>query len=121
MDVTGFSYQGLQTVATAAGPISVMVFTMSDASWTSLRLCLGAQPLVMSSVSGNASGGVTLSAITLAATVGGSPVSYSVSSPPAAQPLPSGSGTLTGVSTSVIGLAVHGAGIAEATIGQGHC
>lgn len=121
MNVTGFSYQGLQTIKTPVGSITVMVFTISGASWTSLSLCLGTPPLVMTSASGTASGGVTLRAITFAAAVDGSPVSYTVSSPPGAQPLPTGSGALTNVSASVIGLLVASAVLANATMGRGQC
>jgi len=121
MSVSGFSYQGLHTITTSAGPVAVMVFTMSDASWTSLSLCLGTAPLAMTSTSGTAPGGMTLHAATFAATVDGSPVSYTVSSPPGAQPLPTGSGTLTGVSASVIGLLAGSASLTNATMGGGQC
>jgi hypothetical protein len=121
MSVSGFSYQGLQTINTQAGSVTVMVFTISDASWTSLSLCVGTPPLAMTSVSGTASGGMTLHAATFAATVDGSPVSYTVSSPPGAQPLPTGSGTLTSISASVTDLLVHSASLAGATMGGGQC
>jgi len=73
MSVSGFSYQGLQAITTSAGPVTVMVFTMSDASWTSLSLCLGTPPLAMTYASGTASGGMTLHAATFAATVPAGP------------------------------------------------
>lgn len=121
MTVTGFSYQGLQTIKTPAGSVTVMVFRISGASWTSLSLCLGTPPLAMTYASGTASGGMTLHAVTFAATVDGSPVSYTVSAPPGAQPLPTGSGTLTSISASVIGLLAGNAVLANATMGGGQC
>jgi hypothetical protein len=121
MSVTGFSYQGLQTITTSAGSVTVMVFTVTDASWTSLSLCLGTPPLAMTYASGTASGGMTLHAATFAATVDGSPVSYTVSSPPGGQPLPTGSGTLTSISASVIGLLAGSASLTSATMGGGQC
>jgi hypothetical protein len=120
MTVTGFSYQGVQTIGIPAGSISVMVFAIAGASWTSL--CLGTPPVVMRSGPGSASGVITLRAVTFSATVGATPVSFTVSSPPgSAQPLPGGSGTLTGVSADVIGLTVPGAALADATMGRGSC
>jgi hypothetical protein len=121
MSVSGFSYQGLQTITTPAGSVTVMVFTIADASWTSLSLCLGTPALAMTSASGTAPGGMTLHAATFAATIDGSPVSYTVSSPPGAQPLPTGSGTLTSISASVIGLLAGSASLTNATMGGGQC
>jgi len=121
MSVSGFSYQGLQTITTSAGSVTVMAFTISDASWTSLSLCLGTPPLAMTYASGTASGGMTLHATTFAATVDGSPVSYTVASPPSGQPLPTGSGTLIGISASMIGLLAGSASLTNATIGGGQC
>ena len=121
MSVSGFSYQGLQTINTPAGSVTVMVFTMSNASWTSLGLCLGTPPLAMTAASGTAPGGMTLHAATFAATVDGSPVSYTVASPPGAQPLPTGSGTLTNISASVIDLLADSASLTSATMGSGQC
>jgi hypothetical protein len=121
LTLSTITYQGLRTVTTPAGPASVMAFTISGASWTSLRLCLGTPPVVMTSGAGSASGDITMLAVTFAATAGGTAVSYTVSSPPTAPVLPAGSGVLTSMSAAVTSLSVPGATLADAAMSRGSC
>jgi hypothetical protein len=113
----------LETLATPTGSVTVMVFTMSSASWTSLTTelaCSGAQ-LVMTGRSGSAPDGLALRVTSFSATVDGTAVTYTASSPPAAQPLPGGSGTLTAVSIDAADLTAPGLELTELTVAAGHC
>lgn len=121
--VSGFAYEGLRTLDTPTGSVTVMVFTMSGASWASLSTevgCSGA-PLRMTGGSGSAPDGLTLRATSFSATVGGTAVTYTPSSPPADQPLPGGSGTLTSVSIDAADLTAPGLEVADTTVAPGQC
>jgi hypothetical protein len=121
LTISGFTYQGLQTVSTSTGTATVMVFTITGATWTSLGLCIGSPAVVMTSGAGAASGDITMRAVTFSATAGGTAVSYTVSSPPTAPLLPTGSGTLTSVSVSALSLTIPGATLANAAMSHGTC
>jgi hypothetical protein len=101
--VTGFSYAGPKTVSTRAGQIAALEFTASSATFTALDLqmpCAAHAWLELSQPAASStgtSGQLTLDAVSFEATVNGGAVSYSPATPPSAQPLPSGSGTMTGV------------------------
>lgn len=103
MQVTGFSYVGIITIPSGTGPVAVLEFAMSTASLTALDViapCTGAstvETLVGPAVSAQAGSGMTLDVTSLQATINGVAVAYTLSNPPASQPLPTGSGTLSSV------------------------
>lgn len=101
--VTGFTYAGPKTVSTRAGQIAALEFAVSSATFTALDLqmpCAGHAWLELSQPSASSTGTtgqLTLDAVSFDATVNGAVVSYAPATPPSAQPLPSGSGTMTGI------------------------
>jgi hypothetical protein len=76
---------------------------------------------VMTGRSGSAPDGLTLRATSFSATVGGTAIAYTASSPPDGQPLPGGSGTLTEVSIEAADLTAPGLELADTTAAAGPC
>ena len=101
LQVSGFTYIGVKTLAMPSGPIPVMEFSMADATFTDLVVktsCTGHTQLSMSQTGAHATGNLTLDLTWFTASVGGTTVAYSASAPPTSLPLSSGAGTFNNVS-----------------------
>ena len=125
--VTGFSYAGPKTVSTRAGQIAALEFTISSATFTALDLqmpCAGHAWLELSQPTASSTGTtgqLTLDAISFDATVNGGAVSYAPSTPPSSQPLPSGSGTMTGLRIVAVSAMAAQLALNEATTEAHSC
>ena len=86
MHALGLTYTGIVSVPSSSGPVQAMHFTMSSGTATTLVMTNGCGPSVTDVTSaGSASFGATsFDALSLAVTVGGTPVVFTVAAPPTA-------------------------------------
>jgi hypothetical protein len=112
-ELTGLVYQGVVTVTLPAGDVQVLELTSSAATLTGLGLhtpCTAAaaggatttDTLTATGSTSTAAGGLTLYATSIAATVGGSPVTWTPAAPPPAEQL--GDATLTDATVDLVAL-----------------
>lgn len=108
--VTGFSYAGSKTVSTRAGQVAALEFTFSSAAFLGLDLkmpCSGHLWLELyqpAASSAGTTGRLTVDVVSFQATFNGRPATYTPSAPPSAQPIPSGTGTLSGLNLASVSM-----------------
>jgi len=115
-DVTGLAYEGATSVSTAGGDVQALRLVAGSATFTGLEMRTDGSPGLVTAATGGTTraSDLVLLATRVDAVLDGVAVSWTTDSPPPAEPVPGGSGTLTdlvvqGVLVSAGTLVVPGA------------
>lgn len=118
--LAGFTYVGLKTVSTPAGPVATLEFTISSATLTGVDLqlpCTGQVSLEISQPASatTSASGLTLDVVSFQVTIAGVSLSFGPTAPPSVQPLPSGAGAVTGIRIGTVSAVATQLAMNEAT------
>lgn len=88
LDVTDLSYVGTFTVSQPYGDVDVLRFTLTTGTIGALTMTAGCAAGITTVTTASAAtlGGTTFDAVSLAVTVGGAPITFTVADPPTAFP-----------------------------------